>query len=1413
MSKSQGFTASAIIAAGLMLRPAVSAPPVSALRQDSGAPVAEEPKRSHEEGPWLASCEYWKTARNHEPETADKKATVSIAFEEEGTRINSTVVGSAEGGISPCPVSQPRPAARWGIPKTSGSLHPEIHAIIAAVPDPLRGHHALEFDRDVDALVQAAGENGYVPSYYWLPWKSRGEASRPEDAASIEETARKSARERRPGLIVFKQVPDEKEPGYPWSDYYRVIYLFLVGETPTLGIDGPQLDNAFQYESELHEAYPNDVWFSMKANELAIIGPVFSGSAASLREGLESADAVLKGTSPPLSVNIAGSTSTKLADDLLSSPRPQGGQAGGAARTVNYKSFAENSGFEFDQLLLKLSRSGYHMERVAVLVEDSTVLGALGACSIMQNQPCNAVNASSTGTPLIIRFPREISLLRNAHTDGDEPTRPQSIPSPFLHLSLKDPGTNDSVPQFSQDHMPFSQEAQLMAISRQLQRNRIEFVAIIASNVLDQLFLSQFLHRACPDARLVFMGGDLLYERETENVPFIGSVTFTPYGLTSPTSAKGPIGPVRAFSDSGTETYFNAASYSFWNGTSDNSGPYLANYSNPLQPGSPKHPLLWATVIGTDGYYPLGIVNECASDAPHILPTITGTKPFFIDPASCSAGTASDQRSPSRDSFLTRFTRLFRLSDPHYKSRPYRYPALSWQVLCVLIGLLCIFHALAISFPNYWSPFTRDLAIAHGDQRHRRSMYIHIGTTMLFCMAFITAYPLFPSFRYIHPNWHSTSYSLGVVGAASGALIATWRKTHPYLRWRNVSEKIKPDTGRMERLRIWFDANLIFFFNTAAILALLLVPAFWVSICHTEGGLAAGEHTYVGWFFSYRCLHPSSGVSPLVPVLLVLFGWYLWAVLQGLRLRFSEKTRPHLPRSVAGKSKWPLFVSDETISHCGEESRGCLTSNITCFLITREVVRRFFPRPKWWPTLCLIGLYLSLFCVLIFGLKLESVDRFLWQSGFGPTPYELLTAALAFPLVVIGLAGWLRAILIWGSLKRDLLEPLERMPIRYAFARLQAVGWMSMMRQGGLLEHWRDMARSTESIRQMVHDPALLKGFYPDHKNEKDAIVKVQMELEGHIKQIYKTIETKETNSETQGPEVEQADLNCICEMEKCCARFSEALEDCRDIARSTGSMRQMVQDPERFNGFHSDHESQKTVTVEAQIELDGLIEKVCKAIQARKQNSKTRSQEVAQVGLNCVYGIEKCYAKFSEALLKGVLIPYWEDARIGLVNDRDFDEHQIEARSMTNGEAISKSQEPLHIRVAEEFLAIRYVSLIRAVLVNMRYLLMFVSAVFVLTIVAWNSYPFQPRQWIDEAFTGLLLLMGTGIISIFVQMYRNPLLSRITDTKANELGIDFYLRMVTFGTVPVLTWLVYQFPDLGSSLWKFIQPTLEVMK
>jgi hypothetical protein len=97
--------------------------------------------------------------------------------------------------------------------------------------------------------------------------------------------------------------------------------------------------------------------------------------------------------------------------------------------------------------------------------------------------------------------------------------------------------------------------------------------------------------------------------------------------------------------------------------------------------------------------------------------------------------------------------------------------------------------------------------------------------------------------------------------------------------------------------------------------------------------------------------------------------------------------------------------------------------------------------------------------------------------------------------------------------------------------------------------------------------------------------------------------------------------------------------------------------------------------------------------------------------------------------------------------------------------------------------------------------------ASFVLAIVAWNSYPFEPRRLINWLFTILLVVFCVPIIWVFAQMHRDPILSRITDKKPNELGWDFYLRVASFGAVPVLTWLAYNYPAIGSVLFKLFQP------
>jgi hypothetical protein len=1350
-----------VLLAGFIFRMA----PGNGLQSDEQNTSTSEPatKRVSGQGPWMASCKYWANAQTADSDDKDGSSTIAAGLHQTRKATESQVkTPSASDDI--CLHS----SDGWGIPQgadTSEYTHkPEISTIIATIPDPIHGHLALDFDRSVDAILLAAADNRYLASYYWLPWRSSASSLSSGEATSGSEPGdSNSTRELQPGLIILRYSPDPAEwpndgDRFSSASYNRVIYLFLVGETPALGVNGTQLQNAFSYEKFLKDNY--HAWLSIRpspfaqlptqtiqpktpsncktqkepTNELSIIGPFFSGSAASLHEGIEAAKCDLN----PLTVSISGITGTNVAARELD-PHDE----------HIYRSFGENAVFEQERFVQALASNGYDLNRVALLSEAGTAFGAATKSPCRPDSdkdPCK----SQHGNVLYLRFPRELSLLRNAQT-SQSASGTSSPPTPYLNFSLKDYAADDTVPRFSTTQSPLSIEAQLMAIAHQLQRARTQFILFSASNILDDIFLAQFLHRACPDARLVvFSGGDLLFERDVDNTPYIGSISISPYLLSYLNSESQT---QWLHSDYQAEAIYNAASYAFWDKTVD-PWPKLGGYSHYLAHGlehnSPARFMqipLWASVVGADGYYPLGVLNWCGSNLQSILPTIRLQNPRAPATAKCDekqlaslAGVGSDKAAnpgsggkPVWDFVPESISRDSGIS-----------PSLLWMVLNAFILILCMLHIAMLWSAHFWSPATRDLAIDQNDQPRRRSVLLNIGTSVLAAMAFVMAYPLILVGHYYHLAFPGHLFAWLTIVAASLTCIFTIART-----WRYVFDKRCLEYS---------------FFNIVAGLALLFTVAFWIIICNGNA-----YHSYAGLYFSYRCLQPLSGVCPLLPILLLLFAWYLWSICQTARLRFSDIHRPRIARSFDTSpydptdAPYPLFVPGDALERCGHPIDCCLYRNMTCLLITCEVISRFCVHLKensWstahsvaaWvrknitPTLAVI--YLSLFVLCIFASHIHSLDRFLFTpilapiftrmgprfgTHYGPTCYEFLITALFFPLVMVALSGWFRTILIWGSLSRGLLEPLERLPIRFAFTRLNGGSWVSMLNQSGLHIRWRDMSRSTESIRQLIHDPEMLTKSLSLQR-------RMSLEYMGINEQIKKLM------VRIQGAPMNEA------------APLALEESDC-----PPAKLWDLPDTPAAYD--------------------------IC-----------------------LIYSIEKRYAEFCSTLLEYILVPYWNLQRTGLVEESSSTSG-ADDKSKPEGTEGSEQSGSSFIHHAEELIVVRYVALIRAVLVNIRYLMLFVSAAFVLTIIAWNSYPFQPHRLVDWCFTFLFLFIGTGFIWVLAQMHRNPILSRITDTTPNKLGVDFFIRIVTFGAIPVLTWLAYQFPEIGGTLFKVIQPGLQVIK
>jgi hypothetical protein len=695
---------------------------------------------------------------------------------------------------------------------------------------------------------------------------------------------------------------------------------------------------------------------------------------------------------------------------------------------------------------------------------------------------------------------------------------------------------------------------------------------------------------------------------------------------------------------------------------------------------------LWAATIGSDGYYPLAMLKPCAGDSSDILPAF-------------QAGKITEQDCAARGIGL---------------NLPPVYPSIFWEALSGTVLLLCWLHIGMLWAADYWSPSTRDLAIGDNDQPRRRSLYLHVAAATLLSIAGALAFPVISLARAATVGTLGLWMSWILLGSGLAAALATGWKTRGFWGWKRVD----PESKRQRAPRLYLQAreSAYLCLNLSILAGTIGAAGVWIYLCRQGSFDGAKSINFAGLSFSLRCINPASGVSPIAPALLLFFAWYCWAVMQSHRLRFSDNGRPRLPGGLRGGPS--PYVADEDLAEDDSPRKPCLYRNITCLMITRQLLHRRlkFRRSERTraisegridPALIVADIALAVvICGALLRLAvftpMRSVDRFISPLGrLLASPYDILIASLLFSLIVFSLAGCVRMILIWSSLRTGLLDRLEAMPIRFAFSRIKGANWMTMLRQDGLHEHWRDISRSLESMRQMLNDAGWWRNG--DSARLLASSYKGIQEWVGHIRDRYFA-----TPSHSK-----PADL------------------DYRAMAK-------------------------------LEIQLAG----------------------------------------FAEILLSGILIPYWKNERTGLVEGKEMGET-----------GPREAAAPAIILAAEEYIAIRYVSMIRAVLANLRCVIAFVSISFALAVLAWNSYPFQPRQKLDWFFTALLLLLGASVVWVFAQMHRNPILSRITDTKENELGFDFYLRVASFGALPMLTWLASQFPDIAATVYRFIAPVEPALK
>ena len=871
-----------------------------------------------------------------------------------------------------------------------------VHFVIATAPNPISTHLSLQFDRMIEVIQQAAQDDNYIYDSSWFPWDEAskdyaffGDQRAAEEAQEIQE--------HQPGVVVFRRaVVDPKDD----SPYQGGLVVFVVAEQPTGGIDRDEFENALFWIDQLGALTPD--------RGLKILGPTFSGSLPSLDQALSSQTLTQPagGVRIPISVS-SGTVSSELSYSWFQS-RMKNNHFG------TFQTAMEGDPLMLDRFLQYLRYQNYPIGCVAIISEDETAFGAktnqdtkrdAGDDKDNKDTHCEQ-QTNEKKHPIYLYYPRDIATLRSAYerqsifSTGKQQSNGNAA-STTLRGDLSEPNSSDhdTVRSYGGQLTPLAQESVLLSICNILKERRIQFVVLQSTNSLDQIFLTQFFRRAYPTARIVIDGADLLFARGAEGSSLRGVMVLSTFPLltwqqdwtSSVVSSKS--GSYRIFGEDIAEGLYVAARETF--DPTLKSNVFIGNYAPPAWSLAPEEgtgeqrPATWLSVIGHHQFWPVAAIHDQAQNSiVHPLPTSgRGDKPAPTD----------DERHPLR---------------------------ITTELIILLIAC-SVWSGLHFVWCSRGSiaPFPSSFQLAHFAPlpAKQHPALIAFGSFMPAAVA-VLASSTSGLFDWSLNGWRGILLSIWVISI----LLLSFFACRNNFRLPGVSGK--PSAAWQQRVAVF------------ALVALVFFAWLHYGIVHE---LIRANSTPAYW----RSVHLLSGVSPLLPQLVLIAGMYLWFwfCLRGLAL-FGED-RPLLPKlnslpidPAMGRSVMPMFSREN-----GAEP------------IEKEAI------PAGIHYLLRIPLTLVATGV-VFGLILEDhALRTIGERKFGIMMFYWLSLCIA-----IILADMVQLWTTWRRL-RLLLVYLDRLPLRRTLASLRGLSWGSVWAVSGstLEERYRVTSRQFESLRHL----------------------------------------------------------------------------------------------------------------------------------------------------------------------------------------------------------------------------------------------------------------------------------------------------------------------------------------------------------
>jgi uncharacterized membrane protein len=443
----------------------------------------------------------------------------------------------------------------------------QLEFLIATVPDPIDSSLGYMFDRHVAAIQNAAQTSNYLLDRSDLPWTDKQGQDKKE-----EEKLEGRRYQREPGVILFRGAA-------------KLLFVFLVGETPTSGIHKDALLSAFEQVRKMCALTKEP-----QCREFRLMAPTFSGSLDSLRIAIET---WRKGNTESQFKIVSGSA-TALDPKQLTFGKDR------------FTATVAPDNDVVDSFLHYLREIGVEDREIAILKETSTPYGQA---------------ASTKEGILFLTYPLRISQLRGAAEKARQSEKGAISEAPSLRTKNLPPsleeGNDPKVllpPFFTFD--TFSAELVLSDVLSTISREHIRYLGLFSTDVKDQIFLARKIRELAPNVVLFTFGADLIYLHSDTNLEFQGMLLVSTYPLFNRNqlwvySFNGATSRLQFPSDTAQGVY-NATLALLGN------QPNMLEYGRPFDEGQDstkaRKPALWLSAVGKNDLWPIRLLDRKSQD-------------------------------------------------------------------------------------------------------------------------------------------------------------------------------------------------------------------------------------------------------------------------------------------------------------------------------------------------------------------------------------------------------------------------------------------------------------------------------------------------------------------------------------------------------------------------------------------------------------------------------------------------------------------------------------------------------------------------------------------------------------------------------------------------------------------------------